>query len=556
MYHASISSWLASFAEACAQNRTDPLALLFSRHALWRDYLAFDATLQTLEGVDLVTEFFTQQVTVAGLSDISVSGDATATEGTFTFLTRIGRGRGYLRLENGVCTTLFTSLLELSVGSDNTLQQSDNTKYFVLVVGGGQSGLALGAQLSHLNVPYLIIDKYPRVGDQWRSRYESLVLHDPVWFDHLPFIPYPDSWPVFTPKDQMGDWLEHYAKELRLNISTCTSLINAQFSEKSNQWTARVSADGAESVITATHLVMALGLSGFPHVPSFKGADDFTGSQIHSSEFTAGADMQDANVVVVGANNSAHDIASNLVSVGANPVMLQRSSTLVVKQSVYCNQLLGKLYSKEAVERGITVDEADFLFTSVPMRLLEQRHKDIWKAIQQQDKDFYQQLTDAGFAIDFAEDGTGLGLKYRRTASGYYINVGASEMVIDGRIQIRSGINIERLTENHVVLDSGELIPADMVVYATGYGNMVDWVAKLIDKETAERVGPCWGYGSGTKGDPGPWQGELRNMWKPTAQKGLWFMGGNLAQVRYYSRILALQLQADLARHNLHHSSH
>jgi putative flavoprotein involved in K+ transport len=81
-------------------------------------------------------------------------------------------------------------------------------------------------------------------------------------------------------------------------------------------------------------------------------------------------------------------------------------------------------------------------------------------------------------------------------------------------------------------------------VYATGYGNMVDWVSVLINHKTATRVGPCWGYGSGTKGDPGPWQGELKNMWKPTAQPGLWFMGGNLAQARYFSRILALQLQA------------
>jgi putative flavoprotein involved in K+ transport len=255
-------------------------------------------------------------------------------------------------------------------------------------------------------------------------------------------------------------------------------------------------------------------------------------------------------VVVVGANNSAHDITSALVEVGAQPVMLQRSSTLVVKQSVYCNKMLGKLYSKAAIAQGIDADEGDFIFSSVPMRLMETRHRELWREIQAEDAEFYQRLTNAGFAIDFAEDGTGLGLKYRRTASGYYIDVGASEMVMDGRISVRSGVNIERLTETHVVLDNGESLPADVLVYATGYGNMIDWVAKLIDQDTAERVGPCWGYGSNTKGDPGPWVGELRNMWKPTAQPGLWFMGGNLAQARYFSKMLAMQLKAALHGYN------
>jgi putative flavoprotein involved in K+ transport len=291
---------------------------------------------------------------------------------------------------------------------------------------------------------------------------------------------------------------------------------------------------------------MALGLSGFPHTPSFTGRDEFVGPQIHSSNFQPTPELAGKNVVVVGANNSAHDIASALVEVGAHPVMLQRSSTLVVKQSVYCNKMLGKLYSKAAIAQGIDADEGDFIFSSVPMRLMETRHRELWREIQAEDAEFYQRLTDAGFAIDFAEDGTGLGLKYRRTASGYYIDVGASEMVMDGRISVRSGVNIERLTETHVMLDTGESLPADVLVYATGYGNMIDWVATLIDQDTAERVGPCWGYGSNTKGDPGPWVGELRNMWKPTAQPGLWFMGGNLAQARYFSKMLAMQLKAAL----------
>ena len=85
---------------------------------------------------------------------------------------------------------------------------------------------------------------------------------------------------------------------------------------------------------------------------------------------------------------------------------------------------------------------------------------------------------------------------------------------------------------------------ADLVVYATGYGSMNGWAARLISQEVADKVGKCWGLGSNTTKDPGPWEGEQRNMWKPTQQEALWFHGGNLHQSRHYSLYLALQLKA------------
>jgi putative flavoprotein involved in K+ transport len=94
------------------------------------------------------------------------------------------------------------------------------------------------------------------------------------------------------------------------------------------------------------------------------------------------------------------------------------------------------------------------------------------------------------------------------------------------------------------VLNDGSELPADLIVYATGYGPLSEVAAKLISPEVAERIGPSWGLGSGTSKDPGPWEGELRNMWKPTAQPGLWIHGGNLQQSRFYSLQLALQLKA------------
>lgn len=536
----TVSQWLSSFQQACETGDASTATSLFHEDGQWRDYLPFSRSLKTVEGSNEIADFVTHHGAASQFSKIHFEGEADEQEGFFRFQCARGPGTGYIRLDGDRCATLFTSLDDLA--SFDHADESGNTDPFVLIVGGGQSGLALAARLSKMGVPYLVVDKYERVGGQWRSRYETLVLHDPVWYDHLPYLPFPDEWPVFTPKDRMADWLESYAASLKLNIQTGTECVSACYDEDRQTWEVELRQGDKTVHASPAHLVMAVGVSGFPRVPKFEGHEEFAGRQMHSSAFKGGESFAGQNVVVVGANNSAHDIAMSLVENGAKPVMIQRSSTLVVRQSVYCKDLLGPLYSKEAVAAGITAEKADLLQSSLPIRSLEKAHRKLWASIAERDADFYAALTNAGFAIDFAEDGAGLGLKYRRTASGYYIDVGASKLVADGAIAIRSGHGVSALTEDAVILGSGERIAADAVIYATGYGSMTDWVAKLVDQETANKVGPCWGYGSGTKGDPGPWVGELRNMWVETAQEGLWFMGGNLAQSRHYSHYLGLQL--------------
>ena len=184
------------------------------------------------------------------------------------------------------------------------------------------------------------------------------------------------------------------------------------------------------------------------------------------------------------------------------------------------------------------------LFASIPYRIMPTFHIPVYQEIARRDADLYERLTRAGFLLDFGDDGSGLFMKYLRRGSGYYIDVGASELIADGRIKLHSGVNIERIKEDSVVLTDGTVLPADLIVYATGYGSMNGWAARLISQEVADRVGKCWGLGSATTKDPGPWEGELRNMWKPTQQPALWFHGGNLHQSRHYSLYLALQIKA------------
>ena len=145
------------------------------------------------------------------------------------------------------------------------------TQPYVLVIGGGQGGIALGARLRQLGVPSLVIDKHPRPGDQWRNRYKSLCLHDPVWYDHLPYLKFPDNWPVFAPKDKIGDWLESYTRIMEVPYWSSTTATSASYSEETGEWTVEVEREGKPLTLRPTQLVFATGMSGKPNIPQIPG---------------------------------------------------------------------------------------------------------------------------------------------------------------------------------------------------------------------------------------------------------------------------------------------
>ena len=168
----------------------------------------------------------------------------------------------------------------------------------------------------------------------------------------------------------------------------------------------------------------------------------------------------------------------------------------------------------------------------------------LYEEIAKRDSDLYERLAVAGFHLDFGEDGSGLMMKALRTASGYYIDVGAADLIAEGEIKVKSGVAISEIKEHSVFFADGTELPADLIVFAIGFESMNEWLAKIISREVADKVGICWGIGSGVPNDPGPWEGELRNMWKPTRQKALWFHGGNLHLSRFNSLFVSLQIKA------------
>ncbi|MFD3040724.1 NAD(P)-binding domain-containing protein [Mycolicibacterium senegalense] len=577
-----VDAWLADFESALADRDIERVAGKFATDSFWRDLVAFTWNLKTLEGRDGIADMLTARLHDTDPSGFRTSetpteefdGDHVVTSAFIEFETAVGRGKGHLRLRDDVegekAWTLLTTLQELKgheerkgatrpLGAvhgsdpdrrswaekrlDEDLTLGYTEQPYIVVIGGGQGGIALGARLRQLGVPAIVVDQHERPGDQWRKRYKSLCLHDPVWYDHLPYLPFPANWPVFAPKDKIGDWLEFYTRVMEVPYWSSTTCLSAAYDEDEQRWTVEVNRNGEPVTLRPVQLVLATGMSGKPSIPTLPGQELFRGDQHHSSHHPGPDKYVGKRVVVIGSNNSAHDICKALYENYVDVTMVQRSSTHVVKSDSLMELGLGDLYSERAVAAGMTTEKADLTFASLPYRIMADFQRPIYDAIRQRDKDFYARLEAAGFDLDFGDDDSGLFMKYLRRGSGYYIDVGACELIADGSIKLAHG-EVDRLAENSVVLADGTELPADVVVYATGFGSMNGWAADLISQEVADRIGKVWGLGSGTTKDPGPWEGEQRNMWKPTQQPNLWLHGGNLHQSRHYSLYLALQLKA------------
>ncbi len=575
-HESAVSAVLTDLGEALAAGDIDRTVALFAEDCYWRDLLTFTWNLKTVEGHAEIRDMLEHQLAGTNPTGFAldpryaVETDGDITKGFFTFETALARGEGYIRVRNGKIFTLLTTMESLkgheeTVGERRPLgarhgqgkkrpswleeRQAEDASLgtevqpYVVIIGGGQGGIALGARLKQLGVSAIILEKNAKAGDSWRNRYKSLALHDPVWYDHLPYMDFPKNWPVFAPKDKMGDFLEMYTKIMELNYWTSSTCKSASFDEASKTWTVVVDRDGAEVVLKPTHLVFATGMSAKPNKPTFKGMDRFRGEQHHSSAHPGPDAYAGKRVVIVGSNNSAHDIAASLWEHDADVTMIQRSPTHVVRSDTLMELGLGPLYSEKAARKGITTHKADMIFASWPYAIMHEHQKELHDRIRAHDKDFYDRLAASGFQLHWGDDESGIQMLYVRRGSGYYIDIGASELIASGEIKVVPG-DVDEITETGVRLTSGEELPADLIVYATGYGSMNGFVADLVSQEMADKVGKVWGLGSGTYKDPGPWEGEPRNMWKPTAQENLWFHGGNLHQSRHYSQFLAIQLKA------------
>ena len=271
--------WLARFEAALAQSDEALLKTLFHADSHWRDVLALTWQIQTVNGLDSIlselkahagrarpTGFRTDPHRTAP-RNVTRAGTQ-AIEAIFRFETVEGRGNGVLRLTPAAndgdklkAWTLLTAFDEIK-GFEEQVGRSrpKGTSYsrdfrgpnwldlrksaaeyvesdpVVLVVGGGQAGLSIAARLHQLQVDTLIVDRWPRIGDNWRKRYHALTLHNQVQVNHLPYMPFPPSWPTYIPKDKLAGWFEAYVEGMELNYWPATEFEGGKYDDREERW--------------------------------------------------------------------------------------------------------------------------------------------------------------------------------------------------------------------------------------------------------------------------------------------------------------------------------
>ena len=564
--------WLAQFQEALAAADRARLKSLFHVESYWRDVLALTWRIATIDGADAVVNELMARAGDSWPSGFLIDQDRTAPrwvmragtdaiEAIFKFETPEGRGSGLLRLtpdanEGGKLKawTLLTALDGIKGHEERLGRSRQEDKVYsrdfhgpnwldmrkaaaayadrdptVLVVGGGQAGLSAAARLGQLGVDTLIVDREQHIGDNWRHRYHALVLHNQTHVNHLPYMRFPPNWPAYIPKDKIAGWFEAYVDSMELNYWTSTTFEGGAYDEKIGRWSVVLRKDGAAREMHPHHVVMATGLSGAPSIPDIPTLDEFVGPVLHSSQYDEADKWKNKNVLVIGSGNSGHDIAQDLHASGAKVTLVQRSSTMVVNVEPSA-QLPYALY-----DEGPPLEDCDLITMSVPLVLARKSHKILTEKAKQIDKELLDGLARKGFKLDFGDDGTGWQFKYLTRGGGYYFNVGCSDLIVQGEVGLLQFADIAGFVAEGARMQSGETLPADLIVLATGYKDQNHLVRELFGDGVADRIGPIWGFGTGE---------ELRNMFTRTAQPGLWFIAGSFAQCRIYSKYLGLQIKA------------
>ena len=565
-----VEAWLSAFEAALSSGRAEGVYALFEDKSHWRDILAFTWHLTPTVGAGDIANLLLARQKSVGARAFSLSPTRTpprkvnrlgreCIEALFQFETSVGRCEGVLRLTHSGASphrawVISTTLEELrgfeeksganrptgaaysrNFGGDNwedmrrKAQNYTDREPTVLVVGGAQAGLSIAARLNQLGIDNLVVEKWPRIGDSWRKRYHSLALHNSIHVNNLPYLPFPPTWPNYIPKDMLGMWFEFYAQAMEINNWTNTEFTKGEWDEAAERWTATLRReDGSVIMLHPRHIVFANGVSSYPLRPEIPGLDNFAGDVIHSEGFDSGAPYAGKNAIVIGTGSSANDIALDLHSFDCHTTLVQRGSSTVVsiEPSAKLNYAL--------YDEGPPIEDCDMLASSVTPPLLIEGYQMAVKRMMELDREMIDGLKGIGFKFDVGEDGTGHQMKYRRRGGGYNLDAGSSELMIKGEIDLLQNDTIESFCEQGALLKDGSVIPADLIVLATGYFPQGELVRRSLGEDTAQKIGRVWGQDQ---------DGELSNMFKRTPQNGIWFIAGSLTQARIYSKYMALQIK-------------
>ncbi|KAJ6546900.1 FAD/NAD-P-binding domain-containing protein [Mycena capillaripes] len=561
------SSWLQNFGKSLESLDLDAIVSCIHPDGYFRDILVFSWNNRCLHGHEKLTAYLANALDKAAVKDLNLDsrpgltpeyGPLTdklplcAVSAGFMFSCAVGVGRGYFSLaptDSGEWKALVVMMtladirgheeMEAEEGlyGGHTLAWSDvvnerrraiETNPHVLIIGGGQTGLMQAARFKQMNISALVVETTHRVGDVWRNRYPTLVLHSPKKSNSLLYQPFPTTFPEFIPRDKIADWLEQYVQTQDLVVWTNSRpLPHPEYDSSTKRWTVVIDRAGECVTLNPVHIVVAAGNLGNPFVPVIPDQDVFTGMTLHSSDYHGGKPFAGKRVIVVGAGSTACDLCQDLIFHGAQSVtMVQRSGTWILSQES-SRMMFDRAYPKE-----LEVDVCDLMALARPWRLMKKIDKNTEEAALEEQKATHQGLRERGFNILASK---GLYTLWYERRGGYWVDVGCAELIRSGNVKVKQGVEIARFNDRSVIFTDDSSLEADAVVFATSYENIADTMRATFGDEVIDRVGSVWGVDE---------EGELRGCYRPTGHPGLWFAAGEFGLARAFSKQLALEIKA------------
>ncbi|OJJ45114.1 hypothetical protein ASPZODRAFT_134538 [Penicilliopsis zonata CBS 506.65] len=543
---------LAASVSAVLTNFPALTAAQFTPDAIWRDSFALTGTFRTIAGVEKILTAWNATSSAHSPRDfvlippslhVARHDEYAWIDARFQFTTHGALCSGGLSLvpaaDGSLKIWVLTTILEnltgagsgnvdvLAAGVPAPISSSPDT-FDVVVVGGGQSGLAVGGRLHALGISYVVIDKYLEVGDSWKTRYDSTKLHTLRDYSHLPFEKTFDaSYPQWLTKDDLARGFKAWTDKFNINVWTRSPLKSCTWND--NLWTLNIERHGEPRSLTAKHVVFAIGTCQIPYMPDYADKHLFNGTILHSAEYKSPAAWKGKKGVVIGTANTGHDVAVDMVNAGLESVtMVQRSQTWVLPQENYA-RLNEPLYNAH-----MPTELADRLFFSLPLGVTRQLLLYFLNILTDTQRERFDALEARGFKLQ--RYGDLIYALYERFG-GHYMDVGSSELIIQGRITMQPCLPTA-FTPDGLLLQDGSILPADLVVFATGFhGNLRTAVGTFVGQDIHAQLSDFLGVDD---------EGELRGAWKFTGHPKLWYSGYDLGSARYFSRFIALQIKADL----------
>ncbi|KAJ5757132.1 uncharacterized protein N7511_007314 [Penicillium nucicola] len=502
--------WLSSLAESLQKGQPEEaLDHFLDKESWWRDFISLSWDITSLNGAEAISNYICNSE--AGLTELKADqpgalqphledlGGLKFIQSGFSFKSKFGDGRGIVRLANvepdqWKAWTVFTMLEHLvdeGTAKTEETEEVDGTSgasnheastpdihsdaLQVLIIGAGQSGLALAAHLQELGLRYLVVDKAERPGDSWRARYDTVKLHTPLFGDHYPFLKYPTNWPRYLDQEHVIKWMEHYGQIMGLNIKHSTLATNVVYNESQQRYSVELVRKDGVQAINPKHVVLATGLfSDIPIRPNFPGEESF----------------KEKKITIIGSGTSAHDIAQNFVNHGAeNVTMVQRGKIFVVSRDSLEDFAL-PLWKTP----GLSTEDADLLGNSLSIPVVRTLSVGGSQMMSMKDKVMLDGLEKAGLVVKRGDGGDSI-IDHQIFKTGhFYIDQGACQMIIDGQIKVqRCESGVQEYYPDGIVLGDDTKIESDMIILATGFELCTKIVERIMGPEVRDKVGDICG---------------------------------------------------------------